>query len=256
MSHRHVCGLLEIERSTFYYRSIKDDDGELRSALKEVACIRRRFGYKRLTVMLNREGWQVSHKKIYRLYKEEGLQVRRRRRKQTVKYRGEKPEGPRYANERWSMDFMHDALEDGRRVRLLNIVDDFTRECLSIEVDTSLGGHRVARVLDQIIERSGMPERLVTDNGREFTSKALDTWAYERGVKLQYIEPGKPVQNAYVESFNGRVRDECLNEQWFKNMRHAREVIEQWRTDYNTLRPHTALGNLAPEEYASRLKSA
>lgn len=198
----------------------------------------------------------MSHKKIYRIYKEEGLQVRRRRRKQTAKYRGEKPERPSDANERWSMDFMHDALANGRRIRLLNIVDDFTRECLSIEVDTSLGGHRVTRVLDRVIESRGMPERLVTDNGPEFTSKALDEWAYEKGVKLQFIEPGKPVQNAYVESFNGRVRDECLNEQWFLDLNHARKVIETWRKDYNTLRPHTALGNMSPEEYIAQMKTA
>jgi len=206
--------------------------------------------------MLNRQGWQVSHKKVYRLYREEGLQVRRRKRKQTAKYRGEKPEGPLRPNERWSMDFMHDALCDGRRIRLLNIVDDYTRECLGIEVDTSLGGRRVTRVLDRLGAIRGLPERVVTDNGPEFTSKALDNWAYEKGVTLQYIEPGKPVQNAYVESFNGRVRDECLNEQWFQNLRHARDVIETWRQDYNTMRPHTALGNMAPEEYASSLQSA
>lgn len=245
-----------MERSTFYYQSIKDDDTELRDALKEVACIRRRFGYKRLTVMLNREGWEASHKKIYRIYRKEGLQVRRRKRKQTAKYRGEKPEDPRCINERWSMDFMHDQLADGRRLRLLNIVDDFTRECLSIEVDTSLGGRRVARVLDRLVELRGLPERLVTDNGPEFTSKALDSWAYKKGVKLQFIEPGKPVQNAYVESFNGRVRDECLNEQWFLSIDHAREVLEKWRIDYNTMRPHTALGNMAPEEYVSKMRTA
>ena len=245
-----ACGLLRIGRSSYYYQGKGLVDGPLREALRVKAAQRRRFGYRRLLVMLRREGWKDNHKRIYRLYCQEGLQVRRRKRKQAGKWRGERAAAPQKMNQRWSMDFVSDTLASGRRFRSFNLVDDFSRECLGIEVDTSLGGQRVVRVLERIAVGRGLPEVLVMDNGPEFTGKALDAWAYERGVKLQFIQPGKPVQNAYVESFNGKFRDECLNENWFINLTDARELIEAWRQDYNSNRPHSSLGNMTPEEYA------
>lgn len=191
----------------------------------------------------------MNHKRIYRLYRDEGLSVRRKGRKRVSRERvpALAPSGP---NECWSLDFVSDGLAWGRRIRMLTIVDAFTRESLAIEVDTSLPGVRVARVLDRVIaERGATPAEITLDNGPELTSRALDQWAYERGVKLHFIEPGKPVQNAFIESFNGRLRDECLNEHWFLTLAHAREIIEEWRTDYNLRRPHSALGNLTPLEF-------
>lgn len=253
VSAERVCGLIGLERSSYYYRPKKRDDGSLRKALKKKAAERRRFGYRRLQVMLRREGCKVNHKRIYRIYREEGLQIAKRKRKQTAKWRGEFSVKPQRANERWSMDFVQDSLAGGRRIRILNVADDFTRECLAAEVDTSLPGLRVTRVLDRIIERRGKPDRLVMDNGPEFAGKALDAWACGRGIRLEFIEPGKPVQNAYMESFNGRMRDECLNDNWFISLKHAREIIEAWRIDYNCCRPHSSLDNRTPAEYAEML---
>ncbi len=223
--------------------------GRFRERLRELAAERRRFGYRRLHVLLRREGWIVNHKRVYRLYRAEGLSVRKRCRKRVARERCPMPAltGP---NQRWALDFVADTLKGQRRIRMLTVVDAFTRESLAIEVDTSLSGVRVARVLDQVIARRGAaPQEIVLDNGPELTSKAMDAWAYERGVRLCFIEPGKPVQNAYIESFNGRLRDECLNEHWFQSLPHARGIIEEWRTDYNRDRPHSSLGYLSPEEF-------
>jgi putative transposase len=221
--------------------------------LRELAGERRRFGYRRLHVMLRREGWAVNHKRVYRLYGEEGLSVRKRKRKRVSSARGGErqplpaPTGP---NQLWCLDFVQDSLSWGRKFRLLTVEDVFTREALAIEVDTSLSGVRVARVLDRVIgEHGGRPQQIVLDNGPELTSRALDQWAYERGVGLQFIDPGKPQQNGYIESFNGKLRDECLNEHWFLSLPHARSVVEGWRLDYNLNRPHSSLGNLTPEEF-------
>lgn len=197
----------------------------------------------------------VNHKRVYRLYKEEGLSVRRRGRKRVAREARLPLPAPVGPNELWSLDFVSDALAWGRRIRLLCVIDAFTRESLAIEVDTSLPGVRVAQVLDRLIaERGAKPEEITLDNGPELTSRALDQWAYERGVRLRFIEPGRPVQNAFIESFNGRLRDECLNEHWFLTLAHAREIIEEWRTDYNQRRPHSALGNLTPLEFARVLQ--
>jgi putative transposase len=163
------------------------------------------------------------------------------------------PVAPTRMNERWSMDFVQDALADGRKIRVLNVVDDFTRECLAVEVDSSLGGQRVVRVMERIVALRGKPERLLTDNGPEFSGKALDAWTYATGVQHEFIEPGKPIQNARVESFNGRMRDECLNEHWFMTMKHAREIVEAWREDYNNFRPHGSLKNMTPTEFAEKM---
>jgi putative transposase len=250
MSMMRACGLIGIERSSYYYRSESRDDNRLREALKEAAARYRAWGYRFLTVILRRKGFSDNHKRIYRIYREECLQVRKRQRKHTSKWRGEKPNAPDYINARWSMDFVHDSTAKGQKIRMLNIIDDCTRQCLRIEVDTSLSGARVARTLDQVIESYGKPDVLLSDNGPEFTSKALDEWAYRNNVKLCFIEPGKPTQNGFVESFNGTLRKECLNENWFSGVHEARYIIENWRKMYNEERPHSSLNYKTPIEYA------
>ena len=256
LSERRACGLVGMSRTTARSCGRGRDDHVLRQRLRELAAERRRFGYRRLHVLLTREGWLVNHKCVYRIYREEGLSVRRRCRKRVARERCPTP-APSGPNQHWALDFVSDALSWGRKIRMLTIVDAFTRESLAIEVDTSLSGVRVARVLDQIIARRGRaPEEIVLDNGPELTSKALDQWAYERGVRLRFIEPGKPVQNCFIESFNGRLRDECLNEHWFLSLPDARRIVEEWRMDYNRTRPHSALGNLAPEEFRERVAPA
>jgi putative transposase len=200
--------------------------------------------------MLKREGLVVNHKRTERIYREEGLALRRkRRRKGAAGARVMLPPAER-PNQHWSMDFISDSIVTGRRFRALTVVDDYSRECPSIEVDTSLGGRRVVSVLDRLTEARGLPEIITVDNGPEFIGKALDEWAYRKGVKLNFIRPGKPIENAYAESFNGRLRDECLNTNWFLSLREAREIIENWREDYNQVRPHSSLNNLTPKEYA------
>jgi putative transposase len=229
-----------------------DGPGDLavRTRLRELASVRRRFGYRRLHILLRREGIVMNHKKLRLLYREEQLQVRRRSgRKRAVGTRAPMalPQGP---NQRWSLDFLSDAFADGRRFRILAIVDDFTRECLAQVADTSLPGLRVARELDAVIARRGRPATIVSDNGTELTCRTMLRWSQEHGIEWHYIAPGKPQQNAFVESFNGRLRDECLNETLFASIAHAREVLAIWQDDYNTVRPHSGLGNLAPSVYA------
>lgn len=253
VSLRRACGLIRLQRSSFYYEARPREDQRLRQALKERASKRRRWGYRMLGLALRREGFTDNHKRIYRIYREENLQVPQRRKRRTSKYRGEKPQGASAANQRWSMDFVSDQLANGRKLRMLTIVDDFTRQCLAIEVDTSLSGWRVSRVLDRVVAQRGHPQRIVTDNGPEFTGKALDHWAYEHKVQLDFIEPGKPVQNAFVESFNGTLRNECLNEHWFLDLPEARQMIENWRIDYNQNRPHSSLEGKTPEEFFAQL---
>lgn len=217
-----------------------------------MAQTRRRFGCPRLHAMLRREGIVINHKRTERIYKQQGLMLRMRRRKRlSSQLRLDVPK-PQYPNHIWSMDFMRDNLSGGRTMKVLSVVDEYTRKCLAIEVDTSINGTRVARVLSEIGQLEGLPEIIIIDNGPEFISNALDNWAYQRGVKLTFIRPGKPVENAYIESFNGRLRDECLNENWFLTLEHARGIIERWRVDYNTARPHSSLGYLTPEEYKER----
>jgi putative transposase len=253
MSERRACRALGFGRSSCQYRSRRCEPAELVATLHELAAERPRFGYRRLCVLLRRRGHAVNHKRVYRLYRAAGLAVRRRRRKRVAAGLRRPLVVPTRPNERWSMDFVSDAFDGGRGFRILNVVDDFTRECLAAEVDTSLPGLRVARVLDEIAERRGAyPASIVVDNGPEFTGRDLDAWAYRRGVELRFIRPGKPVENAFVESFNGRLRDECLNQHWFVSLRDARERIRDWRIDYNTERPHSALGNLPPAQYAEQ----
>ena len=237
-------------RNTLGYERRPDKDETLRSRMKELAEKRRRFGCERLHLILKREGLVVNHKRTERIYREERLTLRVRRRKKLAsqgRIEISKAERP---NELWAMDFMHDALYDSRRFRVLSIVDTYTKESLRIEVDTSIRGERVAEILSQVGALRGLPDNIIVDNGPEFISNAMDAWAYERGVKLHFIRPGKPVDNAYIESFNGRFRDECLNQHWFMSLSHARTVIEEWRNDYNLQRPHTSLKGLTPYEFA------
>jgi putative transposase len=249
LSERRTCALVGLGRSTCRYRARRPEWPALRERLRTLAAERRRFGYRRLHILLRREGFQANLKRVYRLYTEEGLTVRRRRRRRRVPRSVPRLAAPTRSNERWSLDSMLDVLDDGRRFRILTVVDDFTRACLAIEVDTSLGGRRAVQVLQRLIESRGAPTMLVTDNGPEFISRVLDAWAYGHSIELHFIEPGKPNQNAYVESFNGRLRDECLNEHWFFSLNQARQTIETWRIDYNAVRPHSALGDIPPQEF-------
>lgn len=249
LSERRACLLVSLWRSTFDYVSRRPDDAELRQAMREIAEKRRRFGSPRIGVMLVRQGWKVNHKKIERLYAEEKLALRRRkRRKKFVGPRVPLPVATR-PNQYLAMDFVEDRLTNGRKIRTLTIVDSFTRECPALEVDTSIGGRRVARVLERLAERHGAPEAITIDNGTEFDSKVMDEWAFKRKVRLAFIRPGKPNENAYCESFNGKFRDECLNENLFETLDHARKLIEDWRIDYNDVRPHSSLDNLTPAEF-------
>ena len=202
--------------------------------------------------MLEREGISVNHKRLHRLYREEGLVLRRKRRQRASTATRAPLIAPRRAGQRYSMDFMSDSLATGRNFRTLNIVDDYTRECLAIEVDMSLPGERVVRVLNRLVESGCKPDVIVLDNGPEFAGKLLDTWAVRNKVHLRFIDPGKPIQNAYIESFNARLRDECLNQHWFTSLEEARAVIEGWREDYNQKRPHSSLDNQTPEEFSRR----
>ena len=246
VSERRACRVLGADRTAVRYRSVRPDDAATRARLRALAGERRRFGYRRLGLLLSREGLVLNHKKLRRLYAEERLQVRRRGgRKRALGTRAPiaVPDGP---NQRWSLDFVSDSLSDGRRFRMLCVVDDCTRECLGLVADTSLSGLRVARELDAIVAVRGLPLTVVSDNGTELTSTAILRWSQERGVGWHYIAPGKPQQNAFVESFNGRLRDECLNETVFTSLRQARAVLAAWREDYNHVRPHSALGGRAP----------
>jgi putative transposase len=251
MSQRHACRLLGLGRSTYRYRARKAErDTALRARLKELAAKRMRFGYRRLTAMLVREGMPANHKRVYRLYREEGLAMRIRQRRRIRWNGGVTSPAATRPKERWSMDFVSDCVSTGKVIRMLTIVDDCTRECPVIEVDTSLGGLRVRRVLDRIASEHGLPEAIVVDNGPEFRGRALAAWSEQRGVRLEFIQPGKPAQNAYIESFNGRLRDECLNANWFTSLSDARRKIETWRQDYNEQRPHSSLNYLPPAEFA------
>jgi len=253
VSQRRACSALNIDRSTVRYQSRRDDDAELRATIRRVSKERRRFGYRRIHVMVEREGHKVNHKKLRRIYAEEKLQVRRRGgRKRALGTRRPMvlPDGP---NQRWSLDFVSDAFTDGRRFRILTVVDDFTRENLALIADTSLSGQRVTRELDQVIAERGMPGTIVSDNGTEFTSMAILKWVQDAGIDWHYIAPGKPTQNAFIESFNGKLRDECLNETLFSSLADARESLEAWQKDYNRYRPHSSLGNLTPMEFAEKM---
>ena len=251
ISQRRACCLVGLSRSVLSYCSAKQQsDARLQGRLRELAEERKRFGYRRLHVLLRREGYVVNHKKVYRLYREADLTVRRRKRRRGLAVARQPLELPARANQVWSLDFVMDSLANGRRLKILTVVDDFTKESVLIEPAHSLTGDDVAELLDRVSQFRGYPEAVRTDQGPEFTSKVFDQWAYEHGVTPLLIQPGKPTQNAYIESFNGKFRDECLNEHWFRNLRHAKNLIAAWRKDYNEQRPHSSIGYLTPAEFA------
>ena len=252
-SQRRACGLVGLEPKTYRYACKRPGDGEIRARLRVLAGERRRFGYRRLHILLAREGVRLNHKRLFRLYRDERLGVRKRGGRKRALGTRSPMALPEAANQRWSLDFVSDALANGRRFRVLTVVDDFTRECLGLVADTSLSGLRVGRELDCIIERRGCrPLTIVSDNGTELTSHAILRWQEERSVLWHYIAPGKPQQNGFVESFNGRFRDECLNEHLLSSLAAALRIIKAWKVDYNTERPHTSLNGLTPAAFATR----
>ena len=249
MSERRACKLLGVDRASYRYEPRPDRNAELREAVVNLARQKPRYGYRRLHAVLERRGQAVNVKRVYRLYAEEGLAVRRRRRKRLVRERAAEPRLIR-ANQEWAMDFIVDGLANGRMVRILSVVDAFTRECLALEADTSLGSGRVTRVLDRLIDERGVPENVRSDNGPEFTSRRMLGWAEERKITLVHIQPGRPMQNGHVESFHGRLRDECLNVSWFRTLNDVRLTIDRWRHEYNCERPHSSLDYRTPREFS------
>ncbi len=256
-SLRRACRVVGLSTATWrYQRQTSAANRAVLARLQAHAAVRARFGYRRLHILLEREGLVVNHKRVHRIYRAAGLQVRRRHRKRLTRAERIPLPVPDQRLARRSMDFTVDTLADGRGFRTLNIVDDFTRECVAIEVDRSLPGLRVARVLDRLHATIGLPPSIVVDNGPEFAGRTLDAWAYARGVTLRFIRPGKPVENAYIESFNGKFRDECLNEHWFVSLADAQVTIEAWRIDYNTVRPHSSLDGATPAHFARTTEGA
>jgi len=249
-SERRVCGLLSMAVASYRYRTTRCDD-ELHARLVELAREQPRFGYRRLHVLLLRAGEIVNHKRVHRVYREAGLMLRRKKRKHSVRV-GQPLLARTSANQEWALDFVHDAVECGRTIRVLSVVDACTRECLGLEVDTSFASRRVTRVLEAIMVERGKPLAIRCDNGPEFTSRHFLAWCVERGIELIHIQPGKPTQNARVESFHGRLREECLQVNWFQNLFDARRKIADWRKTYNEERPHSSLKYLTPQEYAAR----
>ena len=251
VSERRACRALDVSRGSHRYRSTADRRLELRGRLRELASARLSYGYRRLGLLLRREGWVVNHKLVYRLYREEGLGLRRRRpRRRVMAARRVHRPRPQRTNENWSMDFMSDQLYSGRSIRILTLVDTYSRECLTLRVGVSLKGDDVVKALKEVIQERGAPRNIRVDNGTEFTSVVMDQWAYWNAVTLDFSRPGKPQDNAIIEAFNSRFRQECLNEHWFLSVADAQEKIEAWRNHYNVERPHSSLGNLAPEDFA------
>ena len=248
---RRACEVVGLWRAVYYYTSVKRDDRALRQRIREIAAIRVRYGYLRIHVLLRREGWHVNHKRVHRIYCEEGLNLRHRRprRRVAAAHRMERPEVSTI-DQCWSMDFVADNLFNGRRIRALTVVDNLSRECLAIHVDQAIKGQDVVAVMERLqLFKDRCPERIQVDNGSEFISKDFDRWAYENEVTLDFSRPGKPTDNALIESFNGSFRDECLNANWFLSIDDARKKVEAWRKDYNGFRPHSSLGNLTPEQF-------
>ncbi|MCF2446928.1 IS3 family transposase [Dyadobacter sp. CY345] len=251
-----ACSVVCLQRSCWYYKPHRRDDAAIRHRIKEIAQVRIRYGYQRIHVLLRREGWRDNHKRVYRVYKEEGLNLRskRPRRSRAASQRLDRPQLSNI-HQSWSMDFVADQLFDGRKIRALTVVDNFSRQCLAIHVGQSLKGEDVVAVMNQIkIVNLTVPNRIQVDNGAEFISKALDKWCYDNSVTLDFSRPGKPTDNPFIESFNGSFRDECLNAHWFLSLEDAQEKIETWRQEYNSFRPHSSLGNLTPNEIVMRVK--
>jgi putative transposase len=253
ISERRACRVIRICHTVYRYRSIRDGQVALRMRINEIAAVRVRYGYKRIHILLRREGWLVNHKRVYRIYCEEGLNLRAKRPKRRVSAAHRIKLPPALGiNESWSMDFVTDSLFNGHRFRSLTVVDNYSRECLAIEVGQHIRGEDVVNVMNRLKAGHGVPRFIKVDNGPEFISKELDKWAYENKVTLDFSRPGKPVDNAFIESFNGSFRDECLNVNWFLSLEDAREKIEAWRQDYNEWRPHGSLDNLTPRQYAEQ----
>lgn len=253
VSERRACGLVGMPRSTWLYKSRRGNDTALRMRLRDLAMSRPRYGYKRLQVLLRREGIVVNHKKVYRLYVEEGLHVRTKRRRKLTSRQRVPLEAPVAKDDRWCMDFMSDAVFDGRRFRVLTIIDAYTRESLATEVAERFTSQAVTDVLERIIVKRRQPQSITVDNGSEFTSRHFDHWAFGRGIRVDFIRPGRPMENGYIESFNGKLRDECLNTNWFQCLDDARQTINAWRIDYNETRPHSSLGNRSPAQFAAEM---
>jgi putative transposase len=252
-SQRRACRLLTVAVSSYRYESRRSDEG-LRGQLVELAREKPRFGYRRLHVWLRRSGEEVNHKRVHRVYREAGLSIRRKKRKHCVRS-GQPLRACSAANQEWALDFVHDAVEGGRAIRVLSVLDAYTRECLGLEVDTSFASRRVTRVLEGIIIERGAPQVLRCDNGPELTSRHFLAWCIERKIELVHIQPGRPMQNGRVESFHGKLRDECLRVSWFENLFEARRKIKIWQIEYNQERPHSSLGYRTPEEFAREMSS-
>jgi putative transposase len=252
ISERRACCYAGLSRTSFREPpAMNTANQDLSARIVELAHARRRFGYRRIHDLLTREGHDVNHKRVWRLYKLNELSVRKRRKARRINLERAPLTASRHVNDTWSMDFVMDALANGRRIKCLTVVDDFSRECVSICIDYGMGGQYVARVLDQVGQFRGYPKAIRTDQGPEFTSRVFMAWAHSRGVKHLINDAGKPTQNAYIESFNGKFRDECLNEQWFESLHQARTEVARWRRDYNEVRPHSAIGRIPPAQFAA-----
>jgi len=250
VSERRACKSLNIDRACIRYRSRRQSDGGVRDVLRKLSYERHRFGYRRLHQLLRRDGHRINHKKVYRLYREEGLQVKQRKgRKRAIGTRTPLREVSG-VNQCWALDFVSDSFLDGRRFRILTVIDEYSRECLALVADTSISGHRLARELTCLMEERGSPQLIVSDNGTEMTSKAILDWQGKQQVLWHYIAPGKPMQNGFIESFNGKLRDECLNETLFEDLNHAQAILAKWKWDYNMIRPHSSLNGKTPIEFA------
>lgn len=254
ISERRACRLIGISQNSKRYQPVsKSSDDPITERLVALSARWKRFGYRRLHIMLQREGIRINHKKTYRLYKAAGLSLRVRSKKKKYEKRGMPEPAIKEANIRWSMDFVSDKTRFGSNIRILTVIDEVTRECLALEVDSSLTSRRVTSVLNRIATFRGLPKEILTDNGSEFTSNFMNAWAYDLNVEHIFIDPGKPMQNGFIESFNGKLRLECLNQHWFRNLSEAKDIVESWREEYNRERPHSSLGNLTPIEYAMQI---
>jgi putative transposase len=251
VSARRACGLAGIQRATWYYKSQAKDQSALRMRIRDLAQARPRFGYERITVMLRREGWAVGRRRVHRLYCLEGLQLRMRRRRRKVisLHRGPTP-APTAAHQYWAMDFVYDQLVSGKPFRVLTVIDKWSRESILLEADFSLNGRCLIEAFERLGPQHPLPRAITVDNGTEFTCKVVDEWTYNHGIHLDFIRPGRPTENGMIESFNGRLRDECLNVHAFESIEDARQKLEAWRNGYNQHRPHGSLGHLTPSEYA------
>lgn len=248
---RKACELAGMNRATYYYRPQAKDQTALRMRIKDIAASRVRYGYRRIHVLLRREGWEVGRKRVYRLYRQEGLTIRHKKAKKRVSLQRVSLAPAEAPNQRWSMDFLADRLADGRRVRVLALVDHFSKVSPALDAEFSFPGRKVVAVLERAEALHGLPKELYIDNGPEFSGRELDAWAYKKGVKLCFSRPGRPTDNAHIESFNGKLRAECLDQHWFADLAEAKEKLEAHRTDHNTQRPHTALGYKTPEQFVA-----